>query len=200
VFPINRCPQRVGTKTRTALSVCASMFPINRCPQRVGTRRGPTAARYSSRSKFPINRCPQRVGTGMMTPLISAHQSIGFQSIGVPNEWGQRPPRGPAPQAIRGPFAHPPTLATLPHRVNSVENAEFHCAAGPRADRRQHWVLRDRGGVRGNRKGQEACADHGCPGLSESRTPLAGLHQPPPHRAGELGGHLTPMDRSNPAP
>jgi hypothetical protein len=89
---------------------------------------------------------------------IDALDMPRFQSIGVPSEWGRRPLKGPAPQAIRRPFAHPPTLAMLLRCVKPVKNAENRCAAKPRADRRKHWGLGDRrGGARKQERARSLC-------------------------------------------
>ncbi len=115
--------------------------------------------------RFPINRPPQRVGTRSSFGRESRGVQC-FQSIGVPTEWGQRPPRGLAPQAIRRSFAHPPTLPRPARGVKPVENAEIRCAAVPRTDRRKDWGWGDRrGGCAGTGKGKkpvQALADQIC--------------------------------------
>jgi len=69
---------------------------------------------------FPINRCHQRVVTAAPERACAA---------GDPST-----------------ACSPLTLAAAERGVKPVENAEILCAAGSRADRRQHWGLGDRQG------------------------------------------------------
>jgi len=128
--------QGVGTKTvKVIKQTQKEAFPINWCPQRVGTQQnrqrdhtfhqvsnqfvspasGDTEMESTANSTivgfqsicfpsewgldnlmddlqekgmFPINLFPQRVGT--LTTLICRTQGVGFQSICFPSEWGPR--------------------------------------------------------------------------------------------------------------